>query len=94
MHVAALKPIVTHPEELPTEQVAAEREKLTAEAAASGKPANILEKIVDGRMKTFYGETGVLTHQGFAKDQAKTVSQALAEAGLKAKKFTRGLLGN
>ncbi len=94
MHVAALRPIVTHPEELPAEQVAAERTKLTAEAAASGKPANILEKMVDGRMKTYYGEAGVLTHQGFAKDQAKTVSQALAEAGLKAKKFTRWLLGN
>lgn len=94
MHVAAMKPIATHPEELPADQVAAERSKQTTEAAASGKPANIIEKIVDGKMKTYYGETGVLTFQGFAKDQAKTVSQALAEAGLKAKKFTRWLLGN
>ncbi len=94
MHIAALKPIVTHPEELPADQVESERSKLTAEAAASGKPANIVEKIVDGRMKTYYGETGVLTHQPFAKDQAKTVSQALAESGLKANKFTRWLLGN
>lgn len=94
MHVAALKPIVTHPEQLPAEQVAAERAKMTAEATASGKPANIVDKIVDGRMKTYYGENGVLTYQGFAKDQAKTVSQALAEAGLKAKEFTRWLLGN
>lgn len=94
MHIAALKPIVTHPEELPAEQVAAERAKMTAEAAASGKPANIVEKIVDGRMKTYFGETGVLTHQGFAKDQAKTVSQALAESGLKATGFTRWILGN
>lgn len=94
MHIAALKPIVTHPEELPADQVAAERAKMTAEAAASGKPANIIEKIVDGRMKTYYGETGVLTHQGFAKDQAKSVSQALAESGLKATGFTRWILGN
>lgn len=94
MHVAAMKPIATHPEELPADQVTAERAKQTTEAAASGKPANIIEKIVDGKMKTYYGETGVLTFQGFAKDQAKTVSQALAEAGLKAKKFTRWLLGN
>lgn len=94
MHIAALKPQVTHPEELPADQVAAERSKLTAEAAASGKPANIVDKIVDGRMKTYYGETGVLTYQPFAKDQAKTVSQALAESGLKATKFTRWLLGN
>ena len=94
MHIAALKPIVTHPEELQSDQVAAERAKLTAEAAASGKPANIIDKIVDGRMKTYYGETGVLTFQGFAKDQAKTVSQALAESGLKATGFTRWILGN
>jgi elongation factor Ts len=82
MHIAAMKPIVTHPEELPAEQVAAERKKQTDEAAASGKPANIVEKIVDGRMKTYYGETGVLSFQG------------LAESGLKATKFTRWLLGN
>jgi elongation factor Ts len=83
MHVAALKPLVTQPEELPADQVAAERARLTAEATASGKPANIVEKIVDGRMKTL-----------FAKDDSKTVSQALAESGLKAAGFTRWILGN
>ena len=94
MHIAALKPVVTHPEELPADQVAAERGRLTAEAAATGKPANIVEKIVDGRMKTYYAENGVLTNQLFAKDDSKTVSQALAESGLKAAGFTRWILGN
>jgi elongation factor Ts len=94
MHIAALKPLVTQPEELSADLVSAERTKLTAEAAASGKPANIVEKIVDGRMKTFYAEQGVLTHQLFAKDDSKTVSQALAESGLKATGFTRWILGN
>lgn len=94
MHVAALRPSVTHPEELDAAAVTAERERLTSEAMASGKPANIVEKIVDGRMKTFYGEQGVLTYQMFAKDDSKTVSQALAETGLKAKQFIRWLLGN
>ena len=94
MHIAALKPLVTHPEELQADLVAAERTKLTTEAAASGKPANIIEKIVEGRMKTYYAESGVLTFQLFAKDDSKTVSQALAEAGLKAAGFTRWLLGN
>ncbi len=94
MHVAALKPIATHPEELNADDVKKERDKLSQEAAASGKPANIVEKIVDGRMKTFYAENGVLTFQLFAKDDTKTVSQALAEAGLKADKFTRWILGN
>lgn len=94
MHVAALKPAVTHPEELPAQQVAAERGRLTEEASASGKPANIVEKIVDGRMKTYYAENGVLAFQLFAKDDSKTVSQALAESGLKAVGFTRWVLGN
>ncbi|MDX1967300.1 MAG: translation elongation factor Ts [Planctomycetaceae bacterium] len=94
MHVAALRPAVTHPEELDAATVQAERDRLSAEAAASGKPANIVEKIVDGRMKTYYGEQGVLAYQMFAKDDSKTVSQALAEAGLKAKSFVRWVLGN
>lgn len=94
MHVAALRPSVTHPEELDAAVVQAERDRLTSEALASGKPANIVEKIVDGRMKTFFGEQGVLTYQMFAKDDSKTVSQALAETGLKAKQFVRWLLGN
>lgn len=94
MHVAALKPVVTHPEELPAAEVAAEKERLTTEAAASGKPANILEKIVEGRMKTYYAEQGVLGFQLFAKDDSKTVNQALAESGLKAVSFTRWILGN
>ncbi len=94
MHIAALKPQVSHPEELQADQVAAEKARLTAEAASSGKPANIVEKIVDGRMKTYYAENGVLAFQLFAKDDSKTVSQALAESGLKVAGFTRWILGN
>lgn len=94
MHVAALKPVVTLPEELPAAEVAAERARLTTEAAGSGKPANIIEKIVEGRMKTYYAEQGVLAFQLFAKDDSKTVNQALAEGGLKPVGFTRWILGN
>lgn len=94
MHIAALKPLATHPEELSADAVKAERDRLSQEALATGKPANIVEKIVDGRMKTYYAENGVLTFQLFAKDDSKTVSQALAESGLKADKFTRWILGN
>jgi elongation factor Ts len=94
MHVASMRPLVTLPEELPADEVAKERARLTQEAAASGKPANIVEKIVDGRMKTFYAEQGVLSFQPFVKEESKTVSQALAEHGLKPLGFTRWLLGN
>lgn len=94
MHIAALRPAVALPEELAAEDIAKERARLTAEAAASGKPANIIEKMVDGKMKVFYAEQGVLAFQPFAKDDSKTVSQALAEVGLKPVKFIRWVLGN
>jgi elongation factor Ts len=94
MHVAALRPAVVNPEELPADQVQAEKDKLSAEAKASGKPDNIVEKIVDGQMRRYYGEHGVLQFQAFAKDDKKTVSQAMAEKGLKPVAFTRWVLGN
>ena len=49
--------------------------------------------IVEGQLKTFYNEAGVLTFQPFAKEQSKTVSQVLAEQGLKAAKFLRWAIG-
>lgn len=93
MHIAALKPTVTHVDELDPALVQAERARLVAEAKKTGKPDNIIEKIVDGRMNSFYVEQGVLVLQPFAKDDTKTVSQVLAEHGLKAKRFTRWVLG-
>ena len=94
MHVAAMKPTVARVEDVDAEKANAEREKLTAEAKASGKPDNIVSKIVDGKMKVFYrDEAGVLAEQMFAKDDSKSVSQVLAEAGLKVKAFTLWALG-
>lgn len=94
MHVAALKPVCCHPEDLDAAAVEAEKTRLTDQAKASGKPENIVEKIVDGQMKKFFDEQGVLTFQAFAKDDSKSVSQALAESGYKAKGFVRWTLGN
>lgn len=94
MHIAALRPAVTTVEELDQAAVNAERERLTEEAKATGKPENIIEKIVDGRMKTFYVEQGVLLMQPFAKDDSKTVSQALAEKGYEAVGFHRFSIGS
>lgn len=94
MHIAALSPTVTMPEELDSADVQAERDRLTEEAKATGKPDNIVGKIVDGRMKNYYIESGVLTMQAFAKDDSKSVSQALAEQGMTAKAFTRWVIGN
>lgn len=93
MHITALNPTCTFPEELAADAVTAERERLTADAKKSGKPDSIIDKIVDGQLNLFYNLQGVLVAQPFAKDQAKSVSQALAEAGLKAAGFTRWSLG-
>ncbi|QDT63218.1 translation elongation factor Ts [Calycomorphotria hydatis] len=94
MHIAAMKPTAANAEDLPTEEVEAERKKLVDEAKATGKPDNIIDKIVDGRMKAYYVEAGVLAFQPYAKDDSKTVSQALAEKGLKAKSFALWLIGS
>lgn len=93
MHIAALHPTVTNIEDLDQAAIDAERARLTEEAKATGKPDNIIEKIVDGRMKNFYVEQGVLVTQAFAKDDSKTVSQALAEKGFTAVGFSRAVLG-
>jgi elongation factor Ts len=94
MHVAAMKPTVARVEDVDPAKADEERAKLTAEAKASGKPDNIVSKIVDGKMKVFYrDDAGVLAEQMFAKDDSKSVSQVLAEAGLKVKAFTLWALG-
>lgn len=93
MHITAMRPSVLQPEEVEDSLVATEKERLMEEARATGKPENILGKIVEGRMKNFYVEQGVLLLQPFAKDDTKTVGQVLAEKGLDAKSFHFWLLG-
>lgn len=93
MHVAALKPAVVKEGDLDSALVQAERDRLTEEAKATGKPDNIIDKIVDGRMKTFFTEQGVLNYQPYAVDDSKTVAQALSEKGLDAVAFTRWTIG-
>lgn len=93
MHIAALKPVCCDPSELDESEVKAERDRLSAEAKASGKPDNIVDKIVDGQMGKFYNEKGVLLYQPFAKDDKKTVQKALSEAKLEAVAFLRWQVG-
>jgi elongation factor Ts len=93
MHIAALKPEYCTADDLDAAEVQAEREKHAEAARASGKPDNIVDKIVDGQMKKFYMEKGVLLYQPFAKDDKKTVEKALEEAGLEAVGFVRWRVG-
>ena len=80
MHVAATNPLSLSPESLDPGLVAREREVLSDQARASGKPENIIEKMVEGRLRKFYEEV-VLLHQPFVLDPDKTVGKAVEEAG-------------
>lgn len=78
MHVAAANPAYVRPEEVPAEVVAKEKEIAVAQMAASGKPAAVLEKIAEGKIKKFYEDT-CLMNQIFVKDPNKTIEQLLKE---------------
>lgn len=92
MHVAAMNPSALTKEDLDPALVAKEREILREAALKEGKPANIVEKMIDGRMRNFYAEK-VLTEQPFVKDEQKTVGKVAQEGGLKLVKFIHWELG-
>ena len=66
--------------------------QLDADPKNAGKPANILDKILEGKLKTWFAEN-VLVEQPFVKDDSKTVGQLLASKGLKLVKFVRFKVG-
>jgi elongation factor Ts len=80
MHVAASDPRFATRAEVTSDILESEREIARAQAAQSGKPANVVERIADGKVEKFYQES-VLTEQAFVKDPEKTVGQVLAERG-------------
>jgi elongation factor Ts len=93
-HIAAMNPVAARREDVPAQKVEKEREIARAQAAeqGQGKPANIIEKIAEGKLNTWFKEH-VLTEQAYVKDPGKTVGQLLAEAGLKPVKFVRYKVG-
>ncbi len=92
MHIAASKPVCVSKDEVPAELISREREIYTAQAAESGKPANIVEKMVDGRMAKFLAEVTLLG-QPFVKDPDQTVEKLLAAKGAKVKTFQMFVVG-
>jgi elongation factor Ts len=76
MHIAASRPVCVSADQVPAETVAKEREIFAAQAANSGKPANIIEKMVEGRLKKFLGEITLLG-QPFVKDPDQKVEKLL-----------------
>jgi elongation factor Ts len=92
MHVAAMKPKAATTAELDPALVKKEREILTEQARKEGKPDNIIEKMIEGRMRNFYAEN-VLSEQPFVKDDKQSVGKIAAAGGMKLKRFIRWQLG-
>jgi elongation factor Ts len=98
MHVASMKPLAATTADLDPKVVEKEKAILTAQAAESGKPANVIEKMVEGRIRKFYQES-VLVEQAFVMDPDTTVGKfiekhaAELKAPIKLKGFVKFEVG-
>ena len=92
MHIAASRPVCVSENEVPQEDIEKEKEIFSAQAAESGKPADIIEKMVSGRIKKFLKEVTLLG-QPFVKDPDQTVEQLLKGAGATVNSFVRFEVG-
>jgi len=96
MHVTAKNPAAALREHVAAERVAKEQEiaksQVDADPKNKNKPAQIIDKIIEGKIKTWFAEN-VLVEQPFVKDDSKTVGDLLKSAGLKMAKFVRYKVG-
>jgi len=92
MHVAATNPLVVKPEEVSAEVLKKESEIYTAQAAESGKPADIVEKMVSGRLRKYIEEIS-LTEQAFVKDPDIKIGKLAKQSNATVLAFTRYMVG-
>lgn len=92
MHIVASQPLVVNPSEISQDLINKEKEIFSAQAAASGKPANIIEKMVEGRIQKFLGEVSLLG-QPFVKNPDETVGKLLEKSHAKVNSFVRYAVG-
>ena len=92
MHIAASKPVCVSKEQVPQALLDQERKIYTAQAAESGKPANIIEKMVDGRVAKYLAEVTLLG-QPFVKNPDIMVEKLLASKGASVKAFQLYVVG-
>lgn len=92
MHIAASRPLVIKPEDMPEDSVEKEKEIFIAQAKESGKPDNIVEKMIGGRIKKFLNENS-LHGQAFIKDPDMTVGKFLAQHNAEVETFIRFEVG-
>lgn len=92
MHIAASKPVCVSGDQVSVDALERERQIFTAQAAESGKPANIVEKMVEGRVAKYLAEVTLLG-QPFVKDPDQTVEKLLKAKSAKVSGFTLYIVG-
>lgn len=92
MHVAAVNPLVVRAEDVPEDLLAKESEIYSAQARESGKPEEIIEKMISGRLKKYIAEVSLLEQQ-FVKDPDMTIAKLLKDAGADIVQFVRYEVG-
>jgi elongation factor Ts len=92
MHVAAMKPVALTSADVPAELIEKERSVATAKAAESGKPADIVAKMIEGSVQKYLKEVS-LFNQPFVKNDKQTVEQMLKAANTQIKSFTLYVVG-
>jgi len=98
MHIAAADPRFVTRDEVTADVLASEREIFRQQALAAGKPANVVDRIVEGKLAKFYAES-VLLEQPFVKDADRTVGEMIAEKvgrtgeNIQVRRFARYVLG-
>ena len=92
MHIAAVNPAVVNSDQMPADVIAAEKEIYAAQARESGKPEEIIEKMIGGRVSKFLKESSLID-QPFVKDPDVTVGKLVAAAGAEVVSFVRFEVG-
>lgn len=92
MHIAAMRPAALHVEDLDAAEVEKERGILREAAIKEGKPENIVDKMVEGRLRSYYAER-VLLEQPFVKEPKQTVGKYAKEGGMEVSQYIHWVLG-
>jgi len=97
-HIAAAAPMAVDKDQVPSEKIEQERRIFTEQVKQSGKPANMIEKIVDGKIEAYYKDVALM-HQAWVRDPKKTIGDLVKELAAKTgenvqvRRFVRYQLG-
>ena len=80
MHIAAMKPQYLNPESVPADVIEKEKEIAKAQLLKEGKPENVIEKIIPGKIKRFFSDVCVTEQEYVKAEKKETVAEALSKA--------------